>query len=99
MAPERNWLAHNNLSRSTCTSWLRGACVPSAPLTKQVSTTKRSRRSLVGLRAAHSNSDDVLQPIMHPFSIRAKGAFGELPSLMQDLASFLLTRGCTLTAC
>ena len=35
----------------------------------------------------------VLQPIMHPFSIRAKGAFGELPSLMQDLASFLLTRG------
>ena len=50
------------------------------------------------LRAAHSNGD-VLQPIMHPFSIRAKGAFGELPSLMQDLASFLLTRGCTLTAC
>ena len=27
------------------------------------------------------------------FSIKAKGAFGELPSLLQDMASFLLTRG------
>ena len=29
-------------------------------------------------------------PLMHFFSIKAKGAFGELPSLLQDLASFLL---------
>ena len=29
------------------------------------------------------------------FSIKAKGAFGELPSLLQDMASFMLTRGCT----
>jgi hypothetical protein len=32
-------------------------------------------------------------PVMHAFSIKAKGAFGQLPSAMQDISSFLLTRG------
>ena len=32
-------------------------------------------------------------PLMHPFSVTKKGAFSKLPSVTQDLASFLLTRG------
>eukprot|EP01046_Picozoa_sp_COSAG06_P091482 COSAG06_NODE_37769_length_431_cov_0.984940_1_plen_110_part_10 len=32
-------------------------------------------------------------PIIHAFTIKAKGQFGELPAVLQDLAAFLLTRG------
>lgn len=60
-------------AKSACTTWLRGACVKSAPLGKI--------------------------PLMHAFS-RTAGPHtplytkdGKLPALLQDLGSFLLTRG------
>ena len=54
-----------------CTTWLRAACTPAAPLAKQAlffGLTRQEHRTLVN-------------------------ASGQLPALMQDLASFLLVRG------
>lgn len=46
------------------------------------------------LRAACVKSAPLSKlPLLHAFSIKGKGQFKELPSVMEDLASFLLTRG------